>query len=288
MLRNFAIVICTLCIVVTSATAETPVERGSYLVNAVMACDACHSPRSASALFVPSGLNMERRLSGGIEVWETPAYRVRGSNITTDRDTGIGAWSDDDVKRLLTQGVRPNGVRVAPQMPYGFYKILTPGDLNAVVGYLKTIKPVSNEIPPPVYKTAAFAVTLPGMETSIGDAVPAEPVARGFYLATLAYCMACHSRRPDGVLDFKNSWGKGGFEMKGTYGSIIVPNISSDKEKGVGALSDAELKRALTEGIGHDGHRLGLPMARQAFFSELTEQDLNAIIAWVRTIPPIE
>jgi mono/diheme cytochrome c family protein len=288
MLRNFTIVLCALCVVVTSAAAETPVERGGYLVNAVMGCDSCHTPRGPSDLKIPSGLNAERRFSGGIEVWETPAYSVRGTNITTDRDTGIGAWSEDDIKRLLTQGVRPNGVQVAPQMPYGFYKILTPGDLDAITSYLKTIEPVSNEMPPPVYKTAAYHAPLPGAETSIGDTVPADPVSRGFYLGTLAYCMACHSRRPDGVLDFKNWWGKGGFEMKGLFGSVIVSNISSHKEKGVGALTDAELKRALTEGIGHDGRLLKLPMARQAFYSKMTEQDLNAIIAWVRTIPPIE
>lgn len=282
MLRNFMILLGALCAVVTSAGAETPVERGSYLVNAVMVCDGCHTPRG------PSGLNMERRFSGGPQVWETLAYTVRGSNITTDPDTGIGAWSEDDIKRLLTQGLRPNGVPVAPQMPYAFYKILTPGDLDAIAIYLKTIRPVSNEVLPPVYKTAAYPVPLPGAETSIGDMVPADLVKRGFYLATLAHCMECHSRRPDDVQDFKNWWGKGGHEMKGPFGSVIVSNISSHKEKGVGALTDAELKRALTEGIGHDGRLLKPPMARQAFFSKMTEQDLNAIVAWVRTIPPIE
>lgn len=288
MLKNLMIMLGALCVVVTSAVAETPVERGSYLVNAVMVCDGCHTPRDPSDLAIPSGLNLERRLSGGVEVWETPAYTVRGSNITTDRDTGIGAWSEDEIKRLLTQGVRPDGVRVAPQMPYHFYRILTPGDLEAIASYLKTIKPVSNKVPPPVYKTAAYAAPLPGAETSIGDKVPADPVTRGFYLATLANCMGCHSRRPDGVQDFKNWLGKGGFEIKGEFGSVIVTNISSDKEKGVGAWTDAELKRALTEGIGHDGRPLKMPMARQAYLSKMTERDLDAIIAWVRTIPPNE
>ena len=280
MLRNLAIVLCVA--VASAAAAETPVERGGYLVNAVMACDNCHTPRG------PNGLEMERRFSGGSEVWDTRDYTVRGSNITPDRDTGIGAWSDDDIKRLLTQGIRPSGVRVAPQMPYGLYRVLTPSDLNAVVSYIRTIKPVSNEGPPPVYKTADYAGPFPSARTSIGGAAPDDPVSRGAYLASLAYCMACHSRRPDGVLDLKNWWGRGGFEMKGTYGSVIVANISSDKKHGVGALTDAELRRALTQGIGHDGHRLKLPMARQAFYGKTTERDLNAIVAWVRAIPPVE
>lgn len=286
MLRIFLAMLAALYGVASSAVAETPLERGSYLMNAVMVCDGCHTPRGPGAVAIPSGISVARRLSGGVEVWDTPAYTVRGSNITPDRDTGIGTWREDDIKRLLTQGIRPDGVRVAPQMPYNFYRILTPRDLNAVTSYLKTIKPVSNRMPPPVYKAAVTAAPLPGAETSIGETVPTEPVARGFYLATLANCMGCHSRRPDGVPDFRNWWGKGGFKIKGDFGSVVVSNISSDRQRGVGATTDAELKRALTEGIGHDGRLLKMPMARQAYLSRMTGQDLNAVIAWIRTIPP--
>lgn len=282
MLRGFIIALGALCAAIASAAAETPIERGSYLVNAVMACEPCHTPRG------PGGLNMERKFSGGSIIWDTPAYTVHGSNITQDSATGIGAWSKDDIKRLLTTGVRPNGVPVAPQMPYGFYRILTPGDLDAIATYVKTFAPVSHEMPPPVYKAAAHPVPLPGAEKSIGDTVPDDPVKRGFYLASLAHCMECHSRKPDGEQDFGNWWGKGGHEMTGPFGSVIVSNISAHKEKGVGAWTDAELKRVLTEGVSRDGRALKQPMARQRYFSKMTEQDLNAIIAWVRTIPPIE
>jgi hypothetical protein len=73
--------------------AKASLERGAYLVDAVMACDNCHTPRR------PDGaLDMERRFSGGSEVWDTPAFRVEGSNITPDVETGIGSWSDEDLK----------------------------------------------------------------------------------------------------------------------------------------------------------------------------------------------
>ena len=152
---------------------------------------------------------MSKRFSGGSQVWDEKAYTVRGSNITPDRDTGIGAWSADDIKRLMTEGMRPNGVPVAPQMPYGFYKILTPGDLDAIVAYVRTVEPVRNEVPPPVYKAEAHRGADPGGEKSIGSEVPADPVKRGFYLATLAHCMECHSRKPDGTQDFTDSLGQG-------------------------------------------------------------------------------
>ncbi len=77
---------------------------------------------------------------------DEPQFTVKGSNITPDRETGIGAWSDADIRQMMTEGVRPNGVPVA-QMPYPFYKIMTPGDLDAVVAYIKTVAPVRNEVP---------------------------------------------------------------------------------------------------------------------------------------------
>ena len=80
---------CAGALIATNAVAQDAalLERGSYLVNAVMACDGCHTPRGAA------GLDMSRRFSGGSQVWDEPEYLVRGSNITPDRETGIGGWT---------------------------------------------------------------------------------------------------------------------------------------------------------------------------------------------------
>src|SRR5262245_21615612 len=74
------------------AFGQSLLDRGSYLVNAVMACDGCHTPRG------PGGFIMEKRFSGGSQTWDEKAYTVKGSNITPDRETGIGAWSEADLK----------------------------------------------------------------------------------------------------------------------------------------------------------------------------------------------
>jgi mono/diheme cytochrome c family protein len=262
--------------------AETPEERGSYLVNAVMVCDGCHTPRG------PGGFLMDKRLSGGSQIWDEPAYTVKGSNITQDRETGIGAWSAADLKRLLVEGVRPNGVPVAPQMPYAFYKILTPRDLDAIAAYIRTVAPVKNAVQPPVYKAPMRAQPIPGAEKPLDEAAISDPVKRGFYLATIGHCMECHARRPDGTQDFKNWWGKGGNVMKGPFGAVAVSNITSHPKSGIGEWSDADIKRALTQGVSRDGRAFKPPMARQMFFSKLTEADLNALVAWLRTLPPLE
>src|SRR5262245_6531124 len=85
--------------------AQSPIERGAYLVDAIMGCDGCHTPRGPNM----TGFDMSRRFSGGFQVWDEPEYLVRGSNISSDKETGIGSWSVDDIKRLLTEGMRPSG-----------------------------------------------------------------------------------------------------------------------------------------------------------------------------------
>lgn len=272
------------CVMVSGAvTAESLVERGDYLVNAVMACDGCHTPRGAGGVFI-----MEKRFSGGNQVWDTPQYTVKGANITPDRDTGIGAWSEADLKRSLVDGVRPSGVPLAPQMPFAFYRILTPHDLDAVVAYIRSANPVRNEVQTPVYKAEAHAVPVPNAEKPISEDALADPVQRGFYLATIAHCMECHSRSADGKQDYVNGWGRGGFEFKDTWGTARAVNITSHPTAGIGKWTDAEIRRVLVEGIGRDGRKLKPPMARHVYFSRMTDQDLNAIIAWVRTLPPLE
>jgi len=267
---------------VGGAVAQTPLERGSYLVNAVMACDGCHTPREKN------GFVMERRFSGGSQTWDTPAYTVKGANITPDRETGIGAWSDSEIKRSLTEGIHRHGRPLAPQMPVAFYKILTPRDLDAVVAYLRSVAPVRNEVQPPVYKAAMHTELVPGAVKPFTEEALRDPIKRGFYLATVAHCMLCHSRRPDGTQDYVNSWGKGGYVFVEPWGSVAASNITSHPKSGISAWTDAEIRRALTHGVSRDGRAFKPPMARQNYFSRMTEEDLNALVAWLRTIPPIE
>jgi mono/diheme cytochrome c family protein len=270
------------------ATAETLLERGSYLVDAVMACDSCHTPRRPDGAFV-----MEKRFSGGSQTWDERSFTVKGANITPDPDTGIGGWSEEDLKRALIEGARPahaplGGVRLAPQMPFNFYKVLLPRDLEAVVAYVRTIAPVRNEVQPPVYKAPAEAPLVPGAERPIEEGDLRDPVKRGFYLATIAHCMECHARRPDGVQDFDNWLGKGGRVMTGPFGAVTVRNITSHPTAGIGGWTDAEIKRALTQSVSRDGRAFKPPMARHAFYSRMTPGDLDALVAYLRTLPPLE
>src|SRR5499426_4728272 len=100
------------------------VKRGDYLVNGILTCGNCHSPKGPPAAIAG------KDYSGGLE-FDEPPFKVTAPNITPDKATGIGGWSAAEIKKALIDGVRPNGVPLAPIMPSDFYAILTPGDANA-------------------------------------------------------------------------------------------------------------------------------------------------------------
>lgn len=269
-----------LALVMAPASGETLVERGAYLVNSVMVCHNCHTPRG------PQGLDLSRALSGGSQVFDEPAFKVSGSNITPDKDTGIGNWTDAELKRLLVGGVRPNGTRIAPIMPTAFYTVLTVRDLDALTAYLRSVPAVRHEVSAPEYRIALKpeVPTYAGKQASESDL--ADKLARGRYLLTIAHCLECHTPEgPSVVHDFAAASGKGGRTFKGPWGQSVSPNITSDPAAGLGQWNDDEIKRAITQGIARDGHKLKPPMAYAAYAS-MTAQDLDAVVAFLRTLPP--
>ena len=182
--------------------------------------------------------------------------------------------------------MRPNGVPVANVMPTGFYKILTADDLTAIAAYLHTLPPVSNKVPPPVYKIALPQTFVPNAQQPFTKADLGDKVKRGFYLATIAHCMECHSPLGPKGRDF-TKMGGGGFEFKGPWGVSVSRNITSSKTKGLGGWTDAEIKRAITQGISRDGSKLKPPMGF-GFYAQMKADDLDDIVAYIRTVPAID
>lgn len=262
-----------------SASAQTPVQRGGYLVNGILTCGNCHTPRGPGGVF-----DMAKQLSGGPQTWDTPQYRVKGSNITPDKDTGIGNWTDEQIKSAIQHGARPNGVPLSPQMPYAFYKIFTPADLNAVVAYLKSVPATRNQVEPPVYKAPMEAHIPPGAEKPFSEADMADPVKHGFYLVTIGHCMECHTPMGPRGREFADKLGAGGFEFEGPWGKSVSRNITASKTKGIGEWSDAEIKRAITQGVRKDGSPLKPPMG-YPHYAKMTADDLDAVVAYLRTVP---
>lgn len=123
---------------------EHPVERGRHLV-ATLGCAYCHSPVRDDGSLVE-----EMKFAGG-QRWDLyPFDNLVSYNLTSDKETGLGNWTDEQIKNVLTKGTRRNGTRMIPYpMPWPAMASLTESDLNAIIAYLRTIPPIVNRIPDP-------------------------------------------------------------------------------------------------------------------------------------------
>jgi mono/diheme cytochrome c family protein len=164
---------------------------------------------------------------------------------------------------------------------------MTERDLNAVVAYLHTLKPVSNRVPDPIYKIPQGHPIPPGGDKPFTEAMLNDKVKKGFYLVTIAHCMECHTPMGPRGREFATSFGAGGFEMPGPWGVSVSRNITSSKSKGLGNWTDAEIKRAITQGISRDDSHLKPPMGF-SYYATMTDADLDAIVAYLRTVPAKE
>lgn len=261
----------------------TDLARGQYLVEALAACDNCHTPRG------PNGYNFSARLSGGAQTFSDKNYTVRGSNISPDRETGIGAWSDDALRSAITDGRGRDG-QLAPAMPADSYRVLTKGDLDAIVAYLRQTPPAHAQSTPRRRDGAWTPHPLPGADASFDEAALSDVSKRGLYVVSIARCMACHSGETDDAPDHVNKLAAGGKVFQTPAGVTVASNISAHPEKGVGAWSDDELKRAIKDGVSRNGRALKPPMSNlaKAHFTKMSSDDLDALIAWLRTIPAKE
>ena len=128
-----------------AAEAERdPVRHGRYIVSTI-GCTFCHTPVRADGSLVDGMV-----FAGGQKWTAAPFGDFVSYNLTSDKETGLGGWTDDQIKAVLTKGIRPDGSRMLPfPMPWPSYASLTASDLSAIVAYLRTIPPISNRIPAP-------------------------------------------------------------------------------------------------------------------------------------------
>jgi mono/diheme cytochrome c family protein len=261
-----------------STVAETLLERGEYLVRVMAACGNCHTP------FTENGPDMSRELAGRflIKMDEFTAYPP---NITQDRETGIGSWTDEQIKRAIREGIRPNGTIIGPPMPIALYRGLSDTDLNAMVAFLRTVKPVNNKEPPTLYNIPLPPSYGPPVE-DVPDVPRGPTVEYGRYLAgPVAHCIECHSTPGPMGPDWVNALGAGGQAFEGPWGISVAPNITPHAD-GIAKYTDADLKAIITTGRRPDGSEMYPPMG-YGFYAKMQPDDLTAIIKYLRSLPPL-
>lgn len=267
------------------AAAETPQERGAYLVRSIAGCGNCHTPKDASGKAIAG-----QELSGGVAFNIPELGRPVSPNITPDPETGIGKWSEAQIVTALRDGKRPDGTIIGPPMPFEFYRRLSDADAQAIAAYVKSVKPIRH-----VVEKSRYKIPLPpayGPPVGHVEAPPrSDKVAYGGYLAgPVGHCMECHTPfAGPGRLDL-TKLGAGGreFEVFGPPGGTVVSrNITPDPDHGIGKWSDADIKRAITTGIRPDGTKLIRLMAFD-WYANIAPPDLDAIVAYLRSLKPVK
>jgi mono/diheme cytochrome c family protein len=283
MVRTAVLALTVGAALVGSANAQSDlVKRGDYLVNGILTCGNCHSPKGPPAAIAG------KDFSGGLS-WDEPPFKVTAPNITPDKETGIGSWTDAQIKTLMRTGIRPNDVHVAMIMPTGFYHVMTDRDLDAVVAYLRTLKPVSNKVADPIYKMPQLEIVIPGGEKKFTEDMMSDKVKKGFYLVTIAHCMECHTPRDGPRLDLSRL-GAGGRDLPdlgNPEARTVSRNITSDPDAGLGKWSDADIKAAILLGHRPDGTKLARTMPFDAY-NRMSSDDVNAIVDYLRTLRPLK
>jgi mono/diheme cytochrome c family protein len=260
--------------------AETPIERGAYLVRGISACGSCHTPRDADEKPIA---NLE--LSG--RTFELPIAHVAAPNITPDKETGIGSWSDEEVITAIREGKRPDGSLIGPMMPYLFYRRISDTDVKAIVAYLRSVPAVSRKMERTTYSIAVPTSYGPPVG-SVPDVTPTDRVTYGAYLAgPLGHCMVCHTPMLQGRLDLTRP-GLGGraYPVAGG-GTVPSSNLTPDLDSGIGKWTDKDIKAAITEGVRPDGSHL-VPIMLFSSYAQINEGDLDAIIAYLRSLKPMK
>ncbi len=258
-----------------AAQYDDPVKQGEYLAN-ITGCIGCHTPIDAN--FQP---DRSRLYAGGVEFQLGPLGSVFSKNLTPDVETGLGGWSDEEIKRAIRTGVSRDGLHLFPIMPYLYFNKMADSDVDAIVAYLRTLQPVRNVVPRQQILPPEQLPQLPFTEGIVAP-VPSDTAARAEYLMTaVTACSDCHTPvNPETGQPILEKYLAGGQPFEGPWGIVYAGNLTPDQETGIGNWSDNDIKRVLRLGVRPNGRRVVLMPWQD--YAPLTEEDLNAIVHYLR------
>ncbi len=253
------------------------IKRGEYLTRAAD-CLVCHTARGG------------QQYAGGY-AFALASGTIYSTNITPDKETGIGNYTDQDFLAAMHRGVRKDGARMYPAMPFASYTYMTDNDALAIKAYLFSLAPVhaparANTLRFPFNQRWAI-----GMWSAVfnadkrfqPDTSKSAEWNRGAYLSeALAHCGECHT--PRNIAFALNNRKKFGGEVTGGWRAY---NISEDKGSGIGAWSDDDIAAYIGHGHANDHGSASGPMGEAVSESlgRLAPEDIKAIVAYVRSVP---
>jgi mono/diheme cytochrome c family protein len=258
-------------------------ERGRYLVEGPAHCFQCHSELDWEN---PGAQPKKGRKGAGTVFIEDGMDWLIAPNITPDRETGAGAWTDDQFARAIREGIGHDGRRLFPMMPYMNFRSMSDEDLASVVVYLRSLNPVRNQLAKTVIPEPAKAHVPPHqpLTASVPGPDMSDPVARGKYLVTLGNCLSCHTPMNDKGPIMQLAFA-GGMKFKGPWGEVTSANITPDAS-GISYYDEAMFVNTLR--TGQNGARKLNSIMPWGYFRNMTDEDLKSIYAYLRTVRPVQ
>jgi mono/diheme cytochrome c family protein len=265
------------------ATPER-LKRGTYVAEHLAGCTNCHTPFETA----PGGSENMLHKKGSGQVFPLPGFpgTLIAPNITPDPETGVGKWSDDELARAIREGVDREGKTLFPMMPYSHYRGMSDEDLASVVVYLRALPAIKNPLP-------ATAVNFPVkyLVRSVPEPVTSEvhpdmstEVKRGQYLVQMAVCSDCHTPMKRGQL-VRGMEFAGGRVFEEASGKVASANITPDAATGIGNYTADTFIKALK--TGYVGTRQLNTLMPWQFYNGLTDEDLKAMYAYLKTVPAV-
>ena len=269
---------------------DSLLTRGEYLANHVTVCIDCHSERDWTKY---SGPIVPRTNGGGGDIFDhnmgfPGTFYAR--NITP---SGIGDWTNGELARLITTGVTKDGEPIFPVMPYQSYASLDPFDLQAIITYIRTLKPINNNIPE---SSADFPMnfimrTIPKDSESGHAPERSDSIAYGRYLVKIAGCADCHTEQVNGQPK-EGMYLAGGFQFNLPGHAVVSANITPDEETGIGYWDKETFidkfkfysQPDAAQDVAEDGYNTVMPWT---MYGGMTEEDLGAIFDYLMAIKPV-
>lgn len=265
------------------ATPER-LKRGTYVAEHLAACVDCHTPFETT----PGGSeNMLHKKASG-QIFPIPNFpgTLVAANITPDPETGVGKWTDDELARAIREGVDREGHTIFPMMPYTHYRGMSEEDVASVVVYLRSLPAIRNPLPATVVNFPVKYLVRNAPEPVTGEVHPdmSTEVSRGQYLVRMAACSDCHTPikrgQPEHDLEFA-----GGRVFDEPTGKIASANITPDPSTGIGNYTEETFAKVLR--AGYVGARQLNPLMPWQFYNGLTDEDIKAMYAYLKTVKPI-
>jgi len=257
--------------------------KGQYIFALAGGC-ACHT--------VPK----ETENAGG-RAFPIPFGTVYSTNITQDKETGLGSWTDQQIHDALVKGIRSDGSRILPVMPYEAYSGMAQEDLKALIAYLRTLKPVKKATPQlkswaPFNRSLGAPLWLKvfGRFSDPPAQAPKSGIERGRYLVEhVSLCSDCHTPRNFIGVPNRSLYLAGANKKIGPLGQE-VPNITPDKETGIGEWKREEIAAVLLTGTKPDLDNIEGLMAEviEHGFKNMTKEDALAIADYLKSVPAIK